>query len=232
MSKSIAKTPGKDIRTLGYVLRRTNYGEADRILNIITPEGKITAIAKSVRKAKSKLAGSVEMFSLIEFNVHSGKSEFCIVTGAKMLKYYDKLLKDYTKIELMGVILKKISQLAEDSNDGSYFEIVNQCMEELNDGTSNELVEAWFWLNIVKTMGEEVNLYRDVNGEKLKADERYEWDVGQTAFYEKENGEYGTDEIKMLRILSTNKLGIVKKVKLPDGFMQRILDFVRVATRM
>ena len=28
-----------DIRTYGYVLRRTNYGEADRILNIITPKG-------------------------------------------------------------------------------------------------------------------------------------------------------------------------------------------------
>ena len=54
MSKN---TPDNYLRTFGYVLRRTNYGEADRILNIITPSGKISAIAKGVRKEKSKLAG-------------------------------------------------------------------------------------------------------------------------------------------------------------------------------
>ena len=64
-----------DIKTLAYVLRRTNYGEADRILNIITPEGKKSVIVKGVRRAKSKMAGSVELFSLSELNIHFGKSE-------------------------------------------------------------------------------------------------------------------------------------------------------------
>ena len=44
-----AKTPD-DIRTLAYVLRRTNYGEADRILNLLTPTGQYSAIARGVRK--------------------------------------------------------------------------------------------------------------------------------------------------------------------------------------
>ncbi|MBR3180228.1 recombination protein O N-terminal domain-containing protein [Candidatus Saccharibacteria bacterium] len=35
-----------DIKTLAYVLRRTNYGEADRILNLITPGGKKSVIVK------------------------------------------------------------------------------------------------------------------------------------------------------------------------------------------
>ena len=48
-----------DIKTLAYVIRRTNYGEADRIINLITPEGKISAIAKGVRKEKSKLASKL-----------------------------------------------------------------------------------------------------------------------------------------------------------------------------
>ena len=77
----------RDVKTLAYVLRRTNFGEADRILNLITPEGKMSAIAKGVRKEKSKLAGGVEMFSLTELNLHFGKSEMATVTGAKMLAY-------------------------------------------------------------------------------------------------------------------------------------------------
>ena len=75
----------QDIRTLGYVLRRTNYGEADRILNIITPEGKISAIAKGVRKEKSKLAGGIEMFSRIDLNIHKAKTKWALSQVPKCL---------------------------------------------------------------------------------------------------------------------------------------------------
>ena len=53
-------------KTLTIVLRRTDFGEADRILTLLTPEGKKTAIARGVRKPKSKLAGGIELFSLNE----------------------------------------------------------------------------------------------------------------------------------------------------------------------
>ena len=43
----------KDLKTRALVLRRTNYGESDRILNLITPVGKVSAMAKGVRKEKS-----------------------------------------------------------------------------------------------------------------------------------------------------------------------------------
>ena len=49
----------RDKRTQAIVLRRTNYGEADRILQLLTPEGKKSVMAKGVRKEKSKLAGGI-----------------------------------------------------------------------------------------------------------------------------------------------------------------------------
>ena len=76
------KNTPKDLKTKALVLRRTNYSEADRILNLITPEGKVSVIAKGVRKPKSKLAGSVEMFTLFEANLHFGRSEMGVLTGA------------------------------------------------------------------------------------------------------------------------------------------------------
>ena len=49
-------------RTEAIILRRTNYGEADRVISLITPDrGKISGIAKGVRKPKSKLAGGLEL---------------------------------------------------------------------------------------------------------------------------------------------------------------------------
>ena len=130
------------------------------------------------------------------------------------------------------MILKKISQVADSSNDIKYFEIVDQCMKGLDEGVDNDMVEAWFWLNLVKTMGEEVNLYRDCKGEKLEASKSYNWDVSQSAFYENEHGEYGADEIKVMRIMTTNELNVVKRVKTNENFMRKILDFVKIATRV
>lgn len=41
-----------DLHTRAIVLRRTNYGETDRILNLLTPEGKKSVLAKGVRREK------------------------------------------------------------------------------------------------------------------------------------------------------------------------------------
>lgn len=221
-----------DIRTQGFVLRRTNYGEADRILNIISPLGKFTVIAKSVRKSKSKLAGSIEMFSLIDFNIHQGRSEFGVVTGAKMLEHYGNILHDYRRMELAGLVLKKISQAAESANSEEYFNITKQCLVGLNAGLNTDLVEAWFLLHLMKVMGEEMNLYRDTHGEKLVENQNYSFDNTALAFMANDGGEFGTNEIKFLRLLVTSKLNVVQRVKVDDSMIREILDLVRVVAHL
>ena len=221
----------KDLRTPGIVLRRTNYAEADRILNIITPVGKITAIVKGVRRLKSKLAGGVEIFSLVDFNIHQGRSEMGVVTGAKMVQHYGEILKDFRRLELAGVILKKINQVAENSDSPEYFRLAEQCLAELNRGANLELVEGWFWLNLLRAMGEEVNLYRDVSGEKLAAEKTYNWDAMQMAFSEGEQGEYGANEIKMLRLMAATDLKVVRRVKIEVGMVDKLLSLIRMVAR-
>lgn len=224
MSRNIQS---KDIRTPGIVIRRVNYGEADRILTIITPSGKISAIAKGVRKAKSKLAGGVEMLTLADINLHEGRGEMYTVTGAKMVEHYEKILKDYEKTVLVGNILKRVAR-AERLEDERYFLITRACLSELAKGEVNdELVEAWFLLNFTQVT-EPINLYRDVMGEKLAVEMRYEWDVGEKAFRKEENGKYGVEEIKFLRIAITADLVIVKRVRADEEMIGRILEFARI----
>ena len=165
----------RELKTMGYVLRRTNYGEADRILNIITPEGKVSAIAKAVRRPKSRLAGGVEIFTLSELNIHMGRGEMGIVTSAKMKKYYGEILKDYRKMELASAILKQINRAAESSDAPEYFKMTDACLVALNGGMDVGLVEAWFDLNLMRAMGEEPNFYRDDKGEKLSPQLKYTW---------------------------------------------------------
>ena len=221
-----------DIKTLAYVLRRTNYGEADRIINLITPNGKLSAIAKGVRKEKSKLAGGIEMFSLVELNIHCGKSEMGVVTSAKMLKYYSNIISDLKKMELAALILKKISLMAESSDNPEYFKIVDQSLACLNMGFDMKLVESWFWLNLLKASGEEINLYRDVDGKKLSAENLYIWDTMHMAFLENENGDYDANDIKVLRLISTVDLNVVARIKDINEIIPKILKLVQVVSKI
>ena len=85
-------TQSKDIKAKAFVIRRTNYGEADRIINFLTDQGIISAIAKGVRKEKSKLAGAVELFTLSEVTLHrSLNNKLCVLTSAKMLEHYGNI---------------------------------------------------------------------------------------------------------------------------------------------
>lgn len=221
-----------DVKTLAYVLRRTNYGEADRIINLITLNGKMSAIAKGVRKEKSKLAGGVEMFSLIELNVHRGKGEMGVVTSAKMLKYYNNIVSDLKKMELAALILRKVSLLAESSDNPEYFKIVDQSLTCLDSGVGMKIVESWFWLNLLKASGEEINLYRDVDGKKLLAENRYTWDAMGTVFVENKNGDYDANDIKVLRLILTTDLKMVARIKNINEMMPKILKLIHTVSKI
>lgn len=229
MSKNMSD---KYLRTKGFILRRTNYAEADRILNILTPVGKISAIARGVRWEKSKLAGGVEMFSLVDLNICEGKGELRIITSAKMIKFYGGILKDFNRVELASGVLKKINKISDSSETEEYFKILSQVFFALDLGVELRLIEAWFILNLNKAVGEEINLYRDNLGRRLEADRKYEWDNLENAFFERDDGRFGADEIKILRLMMTNDLQIVRRIKINESLMQRIFEAARSMDRI
>jgi DNA repair protein RecO (recombination protein O) len=91
-----------NVKTKAIVLRRTNYGEADRILNILTPMGKMSVMAKGVRKTQSKLAGGIELFCVSDVVVHRGKGDLGVLTSARLVEFYSEIMKDLAAMEFMG----------------------------------------------------------------------------------------------------------------------------------
>lgn len=64
------------IVTKGIVLSRTEFGEADRIITVLTTDhGKIRLIAKGVRRIKSKSAGGIELFSVSDITYIPGRRD-------------------------------------------------------------------------------------------------------------------------------------------------------------
>jgi DNA repair protein RecO (recombination protein O) len=86
--------PGS-LKTEAIVLRTLRYGEADRILHLYTPHrGRIGAIAKGVRRAKSRFGGRLEPFFRLNLVLYEGRSDLLTVTSAETVDGFGRLRAD------------------------------------------------------------------------------------------------------------------------------------------
>ena len=81
-------------RTEGIVLRRREQGEADRVLTLCTPLGKIEVIAKGARKLRSRKAGHVELFTCSSFVISRVKNSWDIISQAETIEAHRLLRGD------------------------------------------------------------------------------------------------------------------------------------------
>jgi DNA repair protein RecO (recombination protein O) len=83
------------LKTEAIVLRSLRYGEADRILHLYTPHrGRASAIAKGVRRARSRFGGRLEPFFRLQLVLHEGRSDLLTVTSAETVEPHARLRAD------------------------------------------------------------------------------------------------------------------------------------------
>ncbi|GDX70350.1 DNA repair protein RecO [Chloroflexota bacterium] len=105
-------------RTDAVVLRRHNTGEADRILTLFTPgHGKVRAIVKGVRRAKSRMGGHIELFTHVNVLIARGRS-LDIVTQAEMRHPFGHLRDDLWKTAYASYVAELIDHFAEERHEG------------------------------------------------------------------------------------------------------------------
>ncbi len=101
-------------KTEGVILKRLNYGEADRILTIYTKHyGKIRAIAKGVRKITSRKGGNVELFNHCVLFLAKGKN-LDIATEAQVINSFSRFGDDLEKAAAAFYIVELVDQLTPD----------------------------------------------------------------------------------------------------------------------
>ena len=88
-------------KTEAIVLRSLRFSEADRILHIYTSErGRIGAIAKGVRKTKSRFGARLEPLSHVELMLHEGAGELQTITGVELLDSHRRTREDSYKLNV------------------------------------------------------------------------------------------------------------------------------------
>ena len=87
-------------KTEAIVLRSIRYGEADRILHLYSEDrGRLGAIAKGVRRVKSRLGGRIEPFARVQLILREGRGDLCTLTGADTVHAHPALRERRDSLE-------------------------------------------------------------------------------------------------------------------------------------
>src|SRR3954449_5322813 len=120
--------PGQ-VKVDAVVLRSLRYGEADRILHLYTPHrGRVGAIAKGVRKARSRFGGRLEPFSRLQLVPHGGRPELLTVTAAETVAAHPRLREHASALDVAARCCDAVGRLfaTEDPHPGVYALLANE----------------------------------------------------------------------------------------------------------
>jgi DNA repair protein RecO (recombination protein O) len=134
------------VKTEAVVLRSMRYGEADRILHLYTPaRGRVSAIAKGVRRARSRFGGRLEPFFRLRIELHEGRSELLTVTGAQTVEGYPRLRGDARALDAAARACDAVGRLFETSEPHpGVFNLLCRQLALLDErATGARLPSAW-----------------------------------------------------------------------------------------
>lgn len=192
-----------NIVTTAIILNRVDYGEADRIITVITPDnGKLSMMARGVRRHKSKLAGGIELFSTSDITYLPGRGDLGTLVSSRLIKHYDKIVTDIEHVQLGYELIKLLNKAVEDNCEAEYYELLQSTYEALNNpDISPELIRSWFHAQLLRLAGHTPNLRTDTAGNTLSAEQTYNFDSDGMAFIVHQQGRFTPSHIKGLRLL-------------------------------
>jgi DNA repair protein RecO (recombination protein O) len=127
------------LKTQAIVLRSLRYGEADRILHLYTPShGRLSAIAKGVRRARSRFGARLEPFFHVHAVLYEGRGELLTVTGVDTVAAHPALRDHAATLDAAARACDAVARLFETSDPHpEVFRLLANELELLNADSGN-----------------------------------------------------------------------------------------------
>src|SRR3989449_10705403 len=136
------------------VLRKLDYGEADRIFTLLTrTHGKVGAIAKGVRRPESKLGPSLELYGHVDVLLAKGRGELDVVAQVQRMPG-ERIAGDVERMSHAALIAELAERVCEDRHpvDGVY-ELTVMALDELARETDPRRASAYFLMSALDLLG-------------------------------------------------------------------------------
>lgn len=165
----------RSFRVEAIVIRHNDWGEADRLLGLFTRElGKIRAIAKGVRKPRSRKAGHLEPFTRANLLLARGRDLY-IVTQAETVNAYARLKDDLVLLGYASYILELLDRFTyEEGENRSLYRLMTNTLGRLSSDYDPALVVRYFEIRLLDLLGFRPHLFNCANCEaEIKPEDQY-----------------------------------------------------------
>jgi DNA repair protein RecO (recombination protein O) len=163
--------------TEAIVLSRFELGEADRVLTLLTPhDGKLKAIAKGVRRPRSRLGGAVEPFAEL-YLVLARARTFDVITSASVGHAW-LALRDRLESTATAWYLAELAERAVEERAFAYpvYALLKRAYQLLDDGMTPGRVARWFEFGLADALGMRPEVERCVECDRmLEPHEEFRW---------------------------------------------------------
>ena len=162
-------------RVQAVILKRTDIGEADRLLTLYTPDrGKLRAVAKGARKPTSRKTGHVELFNHASLLIAVGR-EIDIVTQADTVDSFLPLRSDLDRLSYAYYFAELVDRFTEEGEENyTVFDLILRGFHWLEMTDQLARTARYFELRLLDALGYRPQLYRCVNcGEELLPEENF-----------------------------------------------------------
>lgn len=137
-------------------MKRVNFGEADKIITIYSKHyGKITVLAKGIRRMTSRKRGNLEVFNQVIFFVAKGKG-MDIVTETEMLESFSSWKNGLQKVAVAYQLCEMVDKLtAEEVEQEEVYHLLCEYLKKLDflDKNGNSSFLGSFGLSLLKILG-------------------------------------------------------------------------------
>lgn len=149
-------TTSRVYKAEGIILKRKNYGEADRILTVFTKEyGKVRAIAKGIRKVSSRRAPHLEIFMRVAVVLHMGKSLESI-SEVTPIKVYEDIRTDLARVSIAYYLCELVDNLLPERQEHrDVFTLLTDALEDIRTISVSHIykVSKTFTLELLWALG-------------------------------------------------------------------------------
>lgn len=138
---------------VGIVLKRSNLGEADKLITFYTQRhGKVTAIARGLRRPTSKRAGSLELFNVVKTSFIKGKGELDTLAEVQILESHSGWRKHLGRVNLAYQLVEVVDKLTPDHQPHTeIFEILKESLSKIGTLKVDWKLEIGNWLIEIAT---------------------------------------------------------------------------------
>jgi DNA repair protein RecO (recombination protein O) len=157
------------------VLRHSDWGEADRMLNLFSLElGKVQAIAKGVRKSASRKAGHLEPFTRANLLLARGR-DLMIVTQAESINAYLALKTDLLQTTYAAYIVELLDRFTyEEGENRELYRLLVDTLARLDASSEPEVAVHYYEIRLLDHIGFRPQLVTCVScGRKIQAEDQF-----------------------------------------------------------